>query len=208
MPVAASDAQIRELAAQILSRPEYADWHAATASRLEELVREIGHWFQRWMSFTADLALHRPVLYWLLLGGLLLVIVLLLAHVIWSIRAALGARVPEGEKREAEVSSDFAGEADRLAASGRFLEAAHRLQLASIDLLLQRRVLELSRSDPNRTLRQRLRRAALPETERQVLLDLLRRLEQQWFRDRRDDRDLYDAWRALHLRLDALPQAA
>ena len=209
MPAAAAtDAQVRELAKQILSRPEYADWHAAATSRWQALLQLLGHWIQRWLAFTGDLAINRPVLYWLLLGGLFLVIALLLAHVVWSLRAALGARPPEAGEREAGAALDFADEAGRLAAAGRFLEAAHRLQLASIELLLQRHVLELARSEPNRTLRQRLRGASLPERERQELLDLLQRLEQQWFRDRRDDRDLYDSWRTLHERLDALPQAA
>src|SRR6266403_795887 len=87
--------------------------------------------------------------------------------------------------------------ADALARRGMFLEAARRVQLAALDLLLRARVVELGRSDPNRTLRRRLRDAALPEAERGDLLALIDWLEQRWFRDRNEERELYDRWRSL-----------
>ena|SRR5436309_11982693 len=70
------------------------------------------------------------------------------------------------------------------------------------------RVLELGRSDPNRTLRRRLRDAALPEAERGDLLALIDWLEQRWFRDRSEERELYDRWRSLHARLGAVLKPA
>ena len=95
----------------------------------------------------------------------------------------------------------FADEAAALAASGAFLEAARRLQLAVLDLLLRRRVLELGRADANRALRDRLHRAPLPDAERIDLLALIDRFERAWFRDRIEDPALYADWRSLHARL-------
>ena len=88
-----------------------------------------------------------------------------------------------------------------LAAQGRFLEAAHRLQLATIELLVSQRRLALSRFEANRVLRRRVREATLPMAERRTLVDLVDRLERGWFRDRAGDADLYGAWRTLHARL-------
>jgi len=96
-------------------------------------------------------------------------------------------------------------EARQLADVGRYLEAAHCAQLATVELLLERRWLVLERSEPNRTLRRRLNESALPAPERAEFGALLSRLEGRWFRDRVEDRDLFDAWTALHRRLAASP---
>jgi hypothetical protein len=72
----------------------------------------------------------------------------LLVHVTIAIRAALSVAAQPGSGRgEAPVTS-FVTDAAALAAAGRFLDAARRMQLAVIELLLRRRVLTLARSDP------------------------------------------------------------
>jgi hypothetical protein len=192
-----TDAHVRALAKQVLARPEYATWHSDSAAWLKG--------FLAWLHALPDTS---PALYWTLLGGLALVVLVLLAHVVWTLRAALAAPVPPTSRRAAPEEAGFAEEAARLADEGRFLEAARRLQLAAIDLLLRHRVLELGRSDPNRTLRRRLRDAALPEPARGDMLALIDRLERSWFRDRSEDAALYAAWRALHVRLAATPGPA
>src|SRR5437879_3174272 len=63
-------------------------------------------------------------------------------------------------------------------------------------------------TDPNGTLRRRLRDAGLPEAERGDLLALIDWLEQRWFRDRNEERELYDRWRSLHARLGAVLKPA
>src|SRR6185436_7817442 len=142
-----------------------------------------------------------------LVGALLLVSGLLLLHVAWSIRRSL-AISPTDNKASPASEAKFAQEAQAYAAAGRFLAAAHQMELAVLDLLLQRRVLELTRSEPNRTLRRRLLTALLPEGERAELLSLLDRLERQWFRDRADERGLFDAWWQLYARFERLPERA
>ncbi len=197
-PIPDSDGAIRALAAEILQRRDYTRWRSDPAVWLHRLQR----WFstlQRWID---RLASGSPVLYWLMLGGLLLVSALLLAHLTWSVRVAMRRDpAPAPSPEEGGAPPPFASEAESLAGSGRFLEAAHRMQLAVLDLLLRRGIVELRRSEPNRVLRRRILQARLPAAERQVLLSLLDRFERRWFRDRVDDQDLYESWRSLHARL-------
>jgi len=131
------------------------------------------------------------VLYWAMLVGLVAVALLLLAHVTWPSAVRSRSLRPPGRRvRTARPPVPRGG--GRARAAGHVLEAARRVQLAALDLLLRARVVELGRSDPNRTLRRRLRDAALPEAERGDLLALIDWLEQRWFRDRNEERELYD----------------
>lgn len=204
---ALTDEQVRATAADILQRAPYARWRNSEAviAVLEPILR----WLGRLNGWLLDLALRQPVLYWLLIGGLLLVAAVLLAHVAWSVRIALSLPAPPPARRDAAGGGpSLFAEAEALAARGRYLDAAHRLQLATIEVLLARRLISLSRFEPNRVLRARLRGAALPEPERRALLALVDRLEARWFRDRANDADLYGDWYALHRRLSAVAEAA
>jgi hypothetical protein len=189
------DEQVRALAVTILKRSEYSFWHDTP-------------WVLSFLAWLSDLWNSDPALYLLMLGGLVVVALLLLAHVAWAIRRALSVAAPARPPRPADGPPPFLEEADALARQGMFLEAARRVQLAALDLLLRTRMLELGRSDPNRTLRRRLRDAALPEAERGDMIALIDRLEQRWFRDRSEDRELYDRWRLLHARLGAVLRPA
>lgn len=221
--------QARALAQQILARPEYArfrreptflqDWVDGLAAWLREMGDRVAGWLPSWVAdgwnalwrglhdllgaaFGDDAltVVLRLALAMLVLGAF----GLLVYHVLRQLRA--NAAEEEAESgRGAATGPALIEEADRFARQGRFLEAAHCTQLASLQLLLQKRCLELERSDPNRTLRQRLRRAPLPEALRERFLSLLDRLEGHWFRDRHEDRDLYGEWRSLHAQLEGLP---
>jgi hypothetical protein len=65
-------------------------------------------------------------------------------------------------------------------------------------------VIQLSRSDPGRALREQVRGSALPEAERSSLISLQRRLEAGLFREHAADRSLYQAWLDLHRRLESV----
>ena len=189
------DEQVRALAVTILKRSEFAFWHDTP-------------WLLSFIAWLSGLREADPVLYGALLVGLMVVALLLLAHVAWAVRRALAVPAPARPPRSETAAPPFLEEADALARRGMFLEAARRVQLAALDLLLRARVLELGRSDPNRTLRRRLRDASLPEAERGDLLALIDWLEQRWFRDRSEERDLYDRWRSLHARLGVVLKPA
>ena len=188
MTAAPSDAQVRALAEEILRRSEYAHWRSAL-------------WIERALAWLTSLSESRPPLYWVLLGSLLVLALVMIAHVTIAVRAALAVPPRPTPESPGATGPDFVAEAEVLAASGRFLEATRRLQLAVIELLLRRRIVTLARSESNRILRARLNEAPLPEADRRDLVALVDRFERSWFRDRTGDRALYEAWRGLHERL-------
>src|SRR5437867_4549344 len=165
------DEHVRALAVTILKRSEFAFWHDTP-------------WLVSFLAWLSGLWETDPVLYGAMLVGLTAVALLLLAPVAWAVRRALAVSAPARPPRPETGAPPFLEEADALARQGLFLEAARRVQLAALDLLLRARVLELGRSDPNRTLRRRLRAGALPETDRGDRLALIDSPEQRWCRER------------------------
>jgi len=191
------DAELRGRAADILARGEYAQY------RVDE---------RAWMDFYSHLndaylalwerleALHAdaPALYWAILAGLLGVAVLLIVHMVWTIRIALRTAAPPEAPPPSVAGTELRERAEALGATGQFLDAARCYQLACLELLIARGSLELRRSDPNPTLRERLAASDLSPRTREEFRAQLDALEAQWFRDREDDPDLFRAWRSLH----------
>ena len=197
---AASDEEIRRLAGELLSGEAYARYRIdeeAWRAFFERLARGLDTlllWFD-------GLRIESPLLYASALIALALVAVLLLAHVAWSIRAALRAGEPDDRRAAALPRRDLVEEAAHLASEGRFLDAARRLEHACLDELMAQGAIELARGDANRVLRRRLNDAPLPEPRRRELLGLLDRLESRLFRDPVEDAELYLGWRRLHAHL-------
>lgn len=194
----AEDEGARRLAAEILQRTEFSG--SRNALEAWERIREWLHWFD-WLLGWGSLSTTNPLLFYAILAVLVAIAAALILHIVWSIRAAMMQAVPTASRASTPAETRFDEEAAALATQGRFLEAAHRLQLGVLDLLLRGRRLELSRSEPNRVLRRRLSEARLGEGERRDLLRLLDRFETRWFRDREEDPGLYEDWRGLYLRL-------
>ncbi len=195
---AGSDEEIRRLAREILSEPEFARWRPAAMGSLEETLIEWLNWIVRFLSGTADVSLAAYVVFWCALAAFVL---LLGSQAVRTIRAVRAPRVAVARPTREARTTDFAAEAEAFAREGRYLEAAHCLHLACIEALLQRGVLRLSRSEPNRTLRARLRASSLPAADSEELCRLLDSMESSWFRTRQADAPLYEAWRAAHRRL-------
>jgi hypothetical protein len=194
-----SDEEIRSLAAEILSREEYFRPGLAEEAWRAVLARILG-----FFDFLEALRIASPFIYWAILCGLLLTALLLLAHVVWTVRIALRVPRPKASESGRPSGSGFLEQAESLAREERYLEAARRVELGTLELLLRRRVIELSRSDPGREFREQVRGSALPEAERSALISLQRRLEAGLFREHAADRSLYQAWRDLHRRLEAV----
>lgn len=194
-----SDDALRSLASQILARPEYAKFRPFDSEWWLHLKSALS----RLQSWVAGLD---PWLYAAILGGLVLVLALLVFHIVWSLRAAVGT-APGGERRPAKTEATaLEAQARRLAEEGYFLDAAHQMHLACIDRLLRAGVLELHRHDPNRTLCKRLKATSMSEDLKAVFVSLLERLERRWFRDHSadaSDRELYAEWRNLHERIES-----
>ena len=195
--MAVSDADLRALAAEILARDEYSRWRAPEY----ELQIWLFDAFTRFLTWMNRLSVESPWLYALVLFSMLALTVLLLAHIAWSIRSALAEPVVQRSSQRAPELPRFSEEAHALAQAGRYLEAAHRFHLASLELLLRDGALELARHEPNSKLRERLARSDLPSDLRSDLIGALDSLQARWFRERRGGRELYEAWRALHARL-------
>ncbi|GEM_PF-3252550 len=194
-----SDDALRSLASQILARPEYAKFRPFDEVWWLHLKSAV----LRLQSWVANLD---PWLYATILGGLVFLLALLIFHIVWSLRAALGAasNVPHRAANTHATALDV--QARRLAEEGYFLDAAHQMHLACIDRLLREGVFELHRHDPNRTLRRRLKATSMREDLKTAFISLLERLERRWFRDHTEDpsdRELYDEWRDLHERIES-----
>jgi hypothetical protein len=191
------DQHVRALTERILAQPQYAKWRRIGAGFQEQLVR----WLAEFLSWTRQLHIHSPVLFWLLLTGVCLIALALLTHIVWSVRSAFALQGPAEDRQRPTGAPRWAEEAEQLARQGRFLDGAHRLLLGSIDVLVKRGLIELRRADANRVLRDRLRRSALPDAASARFLVLLDAFEERWFRDRVEDGELYQAWRELHEQL-------
>jgi len=193
------DEQIRTLAAEILSRDEYFRPGIAEEAWRAVLARILG-----FFDFLEALRISSPLLFWMILAVLLLTALVLLAHVVWTMRLALRMPGPKSREPARPSAPDFLEQAASLAREERFLEAARRVELGTLELLLRRRVIELSRSDPGSELREQVRGSALPEAERSSLISLQRRLEAGLFREHAAERSLYEAWLDLHRRLESV----
>jgi hypothetical protein len=133
----------------------------------------------------------------LMMGSILL---LWRFRTLWQRRS----RTKQTAIRPVRRHADALREARSLAREGHFLEAAHRVQLATLALLIELDWLELARSDPNRTLRRRITVSGLPERDRRQLIALIDRLETLWFAEPRDDPRLFEDWLALDERIVSL----
>lgn len=197
-------AEVRQVAREILRRPEFARWRAVEWEGAAAWFKE---WLEWVLEFLAGTAPVRPIVYLLFWGTLILLMLLLSAHVIWTLRSALRLRATPASHPESTTPIDLSATARDLAGDGRFLEASRCLYLACLDRLLQRGLLELSRSEPNRTLRRRLRQSSLPAEQTEELCRLLDRTETAWFRTRREEPELYEGWMRMLRRIDA-PETA
>lgn len=197
---ALGDERIRELAQSILARREYARFRPLES----ELLRSFAEWLADALRWLSNLYEVSPLLWYALFFGLLIATGALLAHIVWTVRVAIRTGNAPSPGRAPEEGPRFDRDAERLAAAGRWLEAAHAMHLACIERLLRVGALELRRHEANPTLRQRLASAALGSGQRQEFLRLLDALEARWFRDPTPDAQdgaLFEGWRALHRRL-------
>ena len=197
-----SDIRIRDLAHEILARPEYA---AARPTAIESWLFSVMRRLFDWIGNLGTLRVTAPGLYWLILGGLFLVFAILIAQIVWSISVALRAPEPPERLASAGQLRDPAAEAELLAAAGSFLEAAHNLMIASFRTLAERSVIDLRPDRSNRWIRRALRDSKLNEKLVKEIDSLVGRTERRWFGDRENSPDIYSQWKSA---FDQLSRAA
>jgi hypothetical protein len=218
-----TDEQARGTANEILSARAFTRWdtdYQAWLTFLEQLADLIPDWLIEtvvWISEGFESILDRIADFLGFFGvfgdaregiGWLAVCVLAAAFIAlgwrWRHRATTRA-APAAERRQPGRDHAAAMTSARtLARSGHYLAAAHRVQLATLALLIEFDWLELARSDPNRTLRDRVRDSAIPKPEARRLIELVDRLEMLWFSERREDRTLFEDWQSLDERIVAV----
>jgi len=202
LPVATpSDEQIAKLASAILARDRYRTFRPESYDLLKWLRNALGAFF----DFIADLYVNNPALYWLLVAVLGAICALLLTHMVWTLSTAMRASTAVAPLQQASAELDFVAEAQRLAARGEHLEAAHRLLLASLRALARARHIPLHPEDGNGTVCRQLAASKLPGTLRDQLIQLIVQTEHAWFGDVAAGDDaaagLYRRWRAAHAAL-------
>jgi hypothetical protein len=172
-----ADGRVRELARAILERPEYKNFRLETYDPLA-LIAEKWRALMDWLITLHDVD---PRLYWMLVFGLAAVCLLLVLHIVWTVRIALRSAPPSVAPEQRVQEQNFAGEARALARRGQHLEAAHRLLLASLRGLAQRRLIPLRPEDGNHAVCRQLAASGLPEALRGQLVDLILETERAWF---------------------------
>ena len=218
-----ADEAARDAAREILAREEFTRWnqdYEAWLRLLERIAALIPEWVFDLLAWVANAvatifgAIGRFLGFFGVFGdvsegiGWLAVVVLAAAFIVlvftWREHRRRETRRSVSTRSPGRIHADALQEARALAGQGRFLEAAHRVQLATLAMLIELDWLELARSDPNRTLRDRVRDSALPERERRQLVALVDRLEALWFDEREDDPALFEEWIRLDERLASL----
>jgi len=224
-----TDEQLRASAREILSGSEFARWEREQQTGqalLERLIEAAPVWLIDLLAWLQEMlqaipsALARGLGLFGVFGeaaegvGWTALCLLLAASIVILWRWRERSRRSEGRGGEGRASSTVR-HAEALAAArarareGRFLEAAHGVQMAILAWLIDRDWLELARSDPNRTLRRRIATSGLPEREARDLIALVDRLEALWFDDPRldaprEDPALFEAWLSLDARIVSL----
>jgi hypothetical protein len=198
-----SDQAVRQLANDILARPEYAGAVGLSAQTQSRLFK----WLEKILDTISRLQLLRassPLLFWTIVLAIALVSGALVAHVTWTIWRALSAPEPAPPGAEsAGDGPDLAREAESLAAGGHYLDAAHRLMIASFRALAERSIIELRPDRSNRWIRAALRKSMLAGNLAAELDALVERTEHRWFGDRTNDPDIYARWRLAFEQLSA-----
>lgn len=143
-------ADVQKAVAKVYQRPEYVERHGFG----EWFWRQVGRAFGRvadWMGSFGSLRATNPVLYWAIVGGLVLAVAAGIAYLVWN-----AARRGRGEEPEAKrtklarprTATDWEAEAMRLAGEGKLREAAAALYQA---LLLRLDALNVLRFDASKT---------------------------------------------------------
>lgn len=193
-----SDPAVHKLTAEILARPEYGQ-----ATGGDSILVRLLSWLLDKLGQLEILRVKEPVIYWTILAVVALVLAGMTVHLIWTLWVALSAPEPAAQRWEGSSRRDLAQEAEALAADGRYLEAAHRLMLASFRALAERSVIELRPDRPNRWIRTALLRSSLAEGLALEIGALIEQTERLWFGDRRNDPGIYARWRSTFERLCA-----
>ena len=194
-----SDPAVQKLTAEILARPEFANAAPAAPFWIQWL-----HQLSRWLQRLQVLHDSAPVLYWTIFAAALAASVAVIAHTIHVLRIAMNGTADSAPGlSDPRTAPDLVREARHLAAAGKYLEAGHRLMIASFHALADRSLIDLRPDRSNQWIRGAVRKSALPTLLADDLDALVTRTERHWFGARENDPDLYQQWLSVLERLAA-----
>jgi hypothetical protein len=186
-------AALRAVLDTVFAAPEYR-WRAEAAP-----WRLLRTWWHRLAEWLQGLRTDNPAVFRVLLLGILVALILLLAHaayVVWRTVYAGSAtpeHVPVGPRADRRDAAWYTQEADRAAAAGRMAEA---LQLAFVALALTLEAQGLLRYQSSKTPAECARDARLIREDRERLRDLVRTLYAHVFGGTPCGPEEYRRWRA------------
>lgn len=147
--------QVQQAVARVYARPEFQEQHRRTwGDWVWSKVARVFQWIAEHLRWMRGLEDTNPVLWWMIVIGLVALLVALLGHVIWTaLRVArmdddLGASADRSKRQKPRSAADWEAEAARLAAEGRLREAAAALYQS---LLLRLDALGVVRFDRSKT---------------------------------------------------------
>lgn len=163
---------VRAALRSVMSGDEFV-WRERPAI-IDQLV-DLWRWLMSWLSELGGL---HPVVYWLLVAGLLVILTAILAHLAWTLsrafrrpdRGQAPATVPTAALRDAGWHR---AEAERLKEAGRFIEAlAHHF----VALLLELDQRKIVRFHPSKTPREYIQEVDFEVERRAAFAELVSRL--------------------------------
>ncbi len=189
MPPHPPPAEVNQALQKVLARPEFAPSHELGLPAW--LLKHLDALF-RWLGGLYDTA---PTLFWLLIVGCLILLVLLLTHIVWTVRSAFfvatrGAAPGRNGEKHRILSEAYRDEARQQAARGDFTEAIRFLFLSLVFRLDERGSVSYQKAYTNR---EYLALFADRPQMHAVLKVFVDALDQHWYGRIPTDRQLYDA---------------
>lgn len=187
---------VRAAADRVFARPEF---RPSEPGPVNWLLRQLGDFF-RWLGTLYD---GSPLLFWTLLVGCLVLLVLMLVLIGFQLRTVFagGGRRAEADRAErVRRSAEYAAEADRRAAAGDFTEAVRYLFLSLVYRFDERGRVNFRTAYTNREYLGLLADRATVQGPLRLLVDTL---DDHWYGQRPCDRPQYDRCRAVYDRLTA-----
>lgn len=191
--------QIRRTAEEVFSRPEF-DPNAGTPNWLVRALAEVFRWLGS--LFTVN-----PVLFWVLLVGCILILVLMVAYAIASLgwgfdfgSAAAKRRAAAAAAERRRRSAEFRAEATTAAGRGDFTEAIRCLFLSLVHRLDEQGRIGFQKARTNREYLGLLEAEPSVRRELTVFVDTL---DDHWYGQRPAARDRFDDCQIRYDRLQA-----
>jgi hypothetical protein len=189
-----SEEEVRAKLDEVFSRPEF------SPPPDNSWLRHVLEWLSNFFSFLGGLREAAPIFYWLLLGACIALLLVLLGHIVLSVRRVLYAGAsgggPDGSQAKRErLSRVYADEAHRRAAERDFTEAVRFLFLSLIYRFDETGRVSFLKSYTNREYLQVFEDRSGIHSQMNVFVDIL---DDHWYGQRSTEAREYESCRRLY----------